>query len=580
MSNKLRIFISILLLLVVVTFSFYPSLKNYFVNWDDNMYLLTNSLVKNLSSDNVKKIFTSSYYLNYQPLVLLSYAFEYKFFKLNPFWYHFNNLFLHLLNSVLVFWLIFLISKNIGISLITSILFGVHPLHVESVAWVSGRKDVLYAFFYLSALIVYIYYLRSIKKTKYYIFTLVFFTLSCISKSTAITLSPLLFIFDYICNRKYTKFVLLEKIPFFVISFIFGVISILSQDDAIRKDIVLSIFSKVKVASYCIFFYIEKIFVPVKLSCFYPFPKISNNFMPSIFNYSFFLTISIVIIIFLTARYTKRVIFGFLFFLISIFLNLQFIPLGGILTADRYTYIPALGIFFILAVIFIWLIKKIAYNFLFKVILVSTLMLLIANFAYLTWDRCKIWKDSFILWNDVIDKYGDENIPIAYYNRGLVYLGFGGRELAVLDFKKIVEYGYKWLDKKNEQSIIYQKVEDLGDNYANLLNLAAKEILEIGLIREGMDLFRQLIFKKIFFNSSGYLYVSSLLANREKYDEAIFLGKYSIKLNPHFEQGYYNMAIFYFLKKNYKLSNFHLQTALKLGCKDEQHLLNELSFYL
>lgn len=567
MNNRFKILISIFLVSIIVMFSFYPAIKNGFVNWDDGKYLVDNLLVKDLSIANFNKILSSFHFSNYQPLTLFSYAIEYQLFKLDPFWYHLDNLILHLLNSILVFWLIFLIAKNIWVAFVTSILFGIHPLHVESVAWISGRKDVLYGFFYLSASISYIYFLSSIKKAKYYIITLLFFIFSVFSKSAAITLLPILFLFDYICNRKYSKRALLDKIPFAIIAFVFSVVAILSQAGAVRKDIALSLFSKLKVASYCIIFYLEKIFLPVKLSCFYPPFKITDDFMPNIFNYSFALLVILIIIVCFTLKYTKKIMFGVLFFLISIFLNLQFIPLGVVLTADRYTYIPALGIFFIFAVFFMWLIKKVANKFILKAFLVSILIFIIVSFTCFTWNRCKVWKNGFTLWSDVISKYKGVNIAPAYFNRGLIYLENNKLELAYLDLKESLVCMYNWLGSKNNQSVIYQKLNKDNENYGLLLNLASKELAEVGLKDLAIVLFKKLIIKKIFYSEVGYLEMCVFYRNLKRYQDSIFFGKQAIKINHCFKDGYYNLAKTYYLEKKYELAKLHLRIALKLEFK-------------
>ena len=153
--------VAILLILAVTFFAFYPALENGFVHWDDDIYVTENPLIRSISRVNIRQIFSSTFSAQYQPLIVLSFMLEYRLFGLDPFFYHLDNLILHLLNCLLVFWLIFLISqKNIPVSFVTTLLFAIHPLRVESVAWVSERKDVLYAFFFLLVIIFYYYYLR------------------------------------------------------------------------------------------------------------------------------------------------------------------------------------------------------------------------------------------------------------------------------------------------------------------------------------------------------------------------------------------------------------------------------------
>ena len=199
--KKEKLLISICLILVITYIAFYPSLENDFVNWDDGAMVKENKKIQTLSLQNFASFHKTSLY---HPLVDLSYAIEYHFFKLTPLAYHTTNLILHMLNCLLVFWVIYLLSDKIFVSLSVALFFGIHPLHVESVAWITERKDVLYALFFLGGLISYIYYLKKGDKKDYYI-SLSLFILSLLSKSMAITFPLVLVLCDYILNKKFEK---------------------------------------------------------------------------------------------------------------------------------------------------------------------------------------------------------------------------------------------------------------------------------------------------------------------------------------------------------------------------------------
>jgi protein O-mannosyl-transferase len=182
MGNSKKI-ACVIVILIITLASFFPVLKNDFTNWDDTGYVTENNIIRSVSLVNLKSIFFSFSMTHYHPVTILSYLLEYQFFRLNPFNYHLTNFILHLLNCLLVFWMIYLLSGSIFISGLTALLFGIHPLQVESVAWISERKNLLYAFFFLGALISYLYYLRKDEKTKYFFLCLGFFILSLLSKS-------------------------------------------------------------------------------------------------------------------------------------------------------------------------------------------------------------------------------------------------------------------------------------------------------------------------------------------------------------------------------------------------------------
>src|SRR3989339_472154 len=281
--KKQNIIFPICLILIITFISYYPSLKNGFVTWDDPAYVTGNLQIRSLSLQNVKNIFTSFTMDLYTPLSNLSYAIEYNIFKLNPKIYHITNLFIHLLNCILVFWLFFLISDKISVSFLVSLLFGIHPLHVESVAWISERKDVLYAFFFLLSLISYIYYYNK-KEAKYYYFALILFILSILSKPMAVTLPVILFIFDYLLNRKFTWDIFKEKILFFIIAVIFSIINLYGGTP---PKLHYDIFEKIFFPTYVLLFHLFKTIIPLKLSAIYPHPEKIGNFLPSIFYISF-----------------------------------------------------------------------------------------------------------------------------------------------------------------------------------------------------------------------------------------------------------------------------------------------------
>ena len=158
-----------------------PNLNNGWVNWDDQDYVEKNTQIHSLTSKNVKAIFTNAEYKgNYHPLTLLSLAFDYTIYGRDAQGYHLTNVLLHLANVVLVFWFIYLLCGRTKIAGIVALLFGIHPMHLESVAWISARKDVLYSFFFLLGLVNYLRYFKvtTARWRPYLLTLLLFFTIS------------------------------------------------------------------------------------------------------------------------------------------------------------------------------------------------------------------------------------------------------------------------------------------------------------------------------------------------------------------------------------------------------------------
>ena len=183
-SNK-KILIAIFGIVLISFIAYFPTFQNEITNWDDNKYITENPLLKELNGETISRMFLSSdseelYWMgNYHPLTMLSLNINYQMTgedeeeNINPFIFQLTNILLHLICTILVFFITYLLFKNFPVALMTALLFGVHTLHVESVSWISERKDVLYSVFYFSSLLFYIKYVLE-NKTKNYIFALIF----------------------------------------------------------------------------------------------------------------------------------------------------------------------------------------------------------------------------------------------------------------------------------------------------------------------------------------------------------------------------------------------------------------------
>jgi protein O-mannosyl-transferase len=418
LTNNYLLWLAAILLLTIIAFT--PALKNGFTNWDDNRYIAENPLITNLSFANIKNIFSINHpvALNYHPITILSFAIDYHLSDYSPARYHTTNLIIHLLNTALVFWFIFLLSgKKIEVASIVALFFGIHPMHVESVAWISERKDVLYVFFFLSSIICYFKYrsAQSGKEILLYMLTLTLFLLSILSKAMAVVLPLVFLLIDYYEGRKFEKKSILEKIPFFILSLIFGIIAtrIQSQGGAIIEN--YNLFQRFEFAAYGMLNYIYHLFIPTNLSCFYPYPDVKNAPMPVIFHISIILVLGLFTSILWKFRNNKTLVFGFLFFVVTIALVLQFISVGKVIMADRYSYLAYIGLLFPIGMGYYRLQLQTDEKYqLLKKLSIPIILLFAAICLLLTYQRTKIWKNSDTLWTDAIQKYPNSD---AYHSR-------------------------------------------------------------------------------------------------------------------------------------------------------------------
>jgi hypothetical protein len=397
--NKTRFLLISIFIIMLVSAAFYYRTADYrFVRSDDPMYIEQNPLIKKLDGENIKRIFTESYFFNYQPLVLLSYAAEYKFFKLAPGGYHITNTVIHIINSVLVFLLIYIITKNGWVSLIVGLLFSLHPIQAESVAWVSERKGLMCAFFYILAFMSYIRYSRKDEKSFYFL-SIGLFLFSLLSKPMSVTFPLILMLFDYY-EGKLTKPKLMEKIPFFALSAVFSIIIILAQaaDGSIAVNKLTHLSLLFTYVFYNIGFYISKLTVPIKLSLHYGYPE---NISYISIESAIAVLVFIVFIIYLMnfKKIKKEINFGILFFLISLIPILRIVPIGNTIANDRYMYIPMIGFFFAIAML---ISSLVSYKPKLKIVLAVFLPIYLLQLSVLTYKQLDVWKDSKNLWANVL----------------------------------------------------------------------------------------------------------------------------------------------------------------------------------
>lgn len=440
------------LILLLTFIVFIPSLDNALTNWDDPRYLNDNPLIRKLSADNLKRIFTEIYFGNYQPLHIFSYAIEYHFYKLNPAGYHATSVVMHLIVTFLVYRFIFLLSKNNTIALISALLFGIHPLHVESVAWAAERKDLLYAMFFLGSLNFYIRYIQDERKWKYLLFAFLLFVLSIMSKAMASSLAPVLILIDYFFARKFNMRTVLEKIPFFAIALLFGIIATSTVTSTGQVSLhVFSLFERILFANLNLLSYVAKLIVPVQLSAFYPYPARIDGHLPYYCYIAPFVVAGLLILIILSAKRTKVILFGAGFFVACIILVLQLFPVGPTIISERYSYLPSIGFFFAVA----WFVQQLilkkptAKAAVYAGLGVYCLFLSITTYA-----RCDVWKDSITLWSNVLEQF--PNVGVALNNRGNIYgKEKGDLDRAMADFNRSIKYDPAYENAYVNRGIVY-----------------------------------------------------------------------------------------------------------------------------
>jgi hypothetical protein len=364
---------------------------------------------------------------------------------------------------MLVYLFILHLSKRIEIAALVSLLFAIHPMHVEAVSWIATRSNGLYSTFFLAGMITYLKYLNDNRKIKYLVSCTLFFLLALFSKSMAIAFPLVLFLLDYYYSRKNIKRMILEKIPLIILSVIFGIITIdaansFSHITSLEEN--YNFIDRVFMLSYAISFYIFKLIAPIKLSVIYTFPDKIDNWLPVIYYISIILVVIIILWVLKSKKYKKELFFGFLFFLVTIAPVLPLFWSRTFIVSERYTYIPYLGIFYLMTLV----ISKRFSEFKTKKSKNYLTVVLIIYLAVLSFGKVKrnrVWSDTETLLTDVILKNNSKkDVGAAYFYRGNAKDQLQDIEGALIDYNKAISFDPQHLLAYNNRGIIHGMLQD------------------------------------------------------------------------------------------------------------------------
>jgi tetratricopeptide (TPR) repeat protein len=514
-SQKQKMIIYIVL--IIVTLAVFGQVYKYdFINFDDPFYVAENSVIRNgITSEGISWAFTTRHVGLWNPLVWLSFMSDSQFYGADAGGYHVTNLILHILSTLLLFWLFCRMTGDIWKSAFVAAIFALHPLHVESVAWVSERKDVLSTFFWMLTLCLYVYY-REKPDIKRYLSALLCFILALMSKPMVVTLPLILILLDYwplsfsrcyldstgiqsgenkpvltdvihvsikqgkkknksdkkdrkenpspfdkrispetgIIEFRRDKFHLWEKVPFFILSAILVIITFYDSGDAPSNNVPLG--ARLANAPVSFITYLAKTFWPHDLSVLYPFTAQISVWQVAA---SVFLIIVISAVVIAMAKRLPYLFTGWLWFAITI------LPVIGIIQistaapyaiADRYHYLPSIGI----AVMLVWGLPS-----LFKSedrrrkILYPAAITFLVVISVLSWKQCSYWQNSISLFNHALQVTTDNYV--MHYNLALPLSKEGKTGEALYHYEEAIRIKPDYDDAYFNRGNVYDK---LGEN--------------------------------------------------------------------------------------------------------------------
>lgn len=444
--NTTLIVLSIVLMIAVS--AVFLQVGNFqFINYDDDIYVTSNQQVaKGLTGKNIIWAFTSVEENNWHPLTWLSHMSDVQLFGLTPGGHHLTSVFLHLLSTLLLLLYLFRLTNALWQSLFVATLFALHPLHVQSVAWVAERKDVLSAFFWFLTLFLYAEYKVNSNRRFYYL-ALLSFTCGLMSKPIVVTLPLILLLLDYypLAPRQDRRFpetsirffetiaFLREKLPFFIGSLLSAAITIYAQHSggALVEFSEKTFWFRIENALVAYISYIYKTIWPSKLSIFYPYPL----------TIPFWQTLGSLIILLLISwgairirRQFSVLVVGWFWFLITLVPVIGIVQVGGQSMADRYTYIPLVGLFMMAA----WGVPEGIKQFAFRKGLLALLAgVAIGSSTVMTWQQLGYWHDAISLYRHSL-RSTTGNFVINY-NLGVALAQRGDNEAALHYFREALQ---------------------------------------------------------------------------------------------------------------------------------------------
>ena len=486
---------------------------------DDMLYLTENPLVQNPSWASAKRFLgevlePSTVKGYYQPLTMISLMLDYTMAdsvdNLRPF--HRTSLIIHLLNTALVIVLVFLIWKKPIPAALVGLLFGTHPMTVETIPWIGERKTLLAAFFVLLCIVLYVRYAR---RMRWWLLGVCvgLYLLALLSKPTSVPLPVLLLLLDYWPLRRLNRRALGEKIPFFILAAVAAIVTYISQA---RTAVVTtpgqqSLGRMVLIFCHNLAFYPRQMLWPTDLTAHYPFPEPLSLAQPMVLAGVIF-TPLLAVLLLLSWKKTRALITGWAIFIVAIFPTMGVVGFTNVVASDKHAYLPVIGLLLLLIWGLSWLWDRSATltgRAAVRAGLVLAVALIAVRQGFATQDYLQVWQDKETLFRHMVRLAPNE----ALLHRGL---GNALREQSRLE-DAIAEY---------------LRAIDLDPKDHRALNNLANALLQLGKFDEAEPYFLRTV-QLDPTNATAYLNLGAIALRRAQFDEAIGYLERSLQINPH-----------------------------------------------
>jgi tetratricopeptide (TPR) repeat protein len=558
--------------LVAVTWAvFGQTLAHDFVNFDDHVYVYGNPLViRGLSTEGTIEAFTHTHARNWHPLTTLSHMLDCQLFGLNAGGHHLTNVILHSISVLLLFLVLKQMTDALWQSAFVAALFAVHPLHVESVAWIAERKDVLSAVFFMLTLAAYARYARAPSAPRYLLMALLF-AFGLMSKPMLVTLPFVLLLLDYWPLRRVgdqksdvrtrRPRLITEKIPLFALSAFSCIATLFAQSQGPGAIDQLPFLWRLNNAFVSYVIYIWQMLWPVRLAVFYPHP---NDRLPLV---EVLVAITLLVSISLLAIYWRRtkpyLVTGWFWYLGTLVPVIGLVQVGEQAHADRYTYLPEIGLYIMIA----WAVGDLLLELtpgVPRALVGVVAMIAIVSLGVRAFGQASYWKNSETLWNHTLAVTGENDV--AHNNLGFLFLRRGELDKAISEFQEALDI------RSRSTETHYSLGAALIQN--NLGNALAKK----QLWDEAMDHFQEAVRLRPDY-ADAYFNLGSVLSQQGRTDQAITQWQKALAIRPRDAEAHRNVASALRKEGNVKEAISEYEQALNIVPEDSV-ALNNLAWIL
>ena len=577
--------ITVCLLLTAAVIAAYGQMIHHdFINFDDGEYITDNPHVRTgLSKENIVWAFTAFHSNNWHPLTWLSHALDCQLFGLNPGMHHIVNLLLHIANSILLFLLFKIMTGELWQSAFIAALFALHPMHVESVAWASERKDVLGAFFWILTMLAYLRYVRQPKLSRYFLIILLF-TAGLMAKPMLVTLPFVLLLTDYwplkrlIIKEKYYS-ILYEKLPLFFLAAASGIVTIFAQKSGGQVRSLDTFPLGIRIGNSLISYikYILKLIYPQNLAFHYPYP---DPFPVGQAMIAGFVLIALSVSIIRQRQQRPYLLMGWLWYLGTLVPVIGLVQVATQAYSDRYSYIPFIGLSLIIAWGIADLMEKWTHR---RIILGIASGLLLIIWTVASYIQTSYWKNSIRLFTHTLNV--TENNYLAHNSLGAALEEQGRLDEAISNFREALQIKpdgtqayYNMgvaLEKqgKYDDSLKYlSEAVRLKPDFVNALYNLGIALKRRGDIQGAAKYFSQAVRLRPDF-ADAHNNLGTALSLMGKNDEAIRHYHESIRLRPDYAEAYNNLGTALKSQGKYESAMQSYQKALEINPKfSEAHL--------